>query len=90
MVSATVATLSKGVFGAPHKDKHDLKYSRPIAIASRPENTLPQFKSLKTARLEPGVMAISSYTVSDRAIEIINQLRRRSFCLAFFAEWVIS
>jgi len=53
VVFATVATLSKDVFEAQHKDRHDLRYSRPMVIASRPENTLPQSKSLRTARLEP-------------------------------------
>ena len=52
VVFATVATLSKDVFEAPHKDRHDLQYSRPMVITSRPENTLTQSKSLKTARLE--------------------------------------
>lgn len=52
VVFATVATLSKDVFEAPHKDRHDLQYPSPMVAASRSENTLPQSKSLKTARLE--------------------------------------
>ena len=75
VVFATVATLSKDVFEAPHRDRHDLQYYRPTVIAGRPEDTLPQSKSLKTARLEPrgpprAILISLSYSLLSNVVDI--------------------
>ena len=61
VVFATVATLSKDVFEAPHKDRHDLQYYRPMVIAGRPEDTLPQSNSLLSNVIDIPALTISSH-----------------------------